>query len=143
MSNNVPHIHFYQAPGTTVDKAVRFWTAQRYSHVELELSPGESWSSSPRDGGVRCKPIHFSPEGWYTRPLPWLEVNAARRIFKAHEGKPYDYAGLFLRQVLNTRLKSERMFFCSEIVGAALGLPNPDKYSPGDLAELLVRGWRL
>lgn len=137
-----PKIHFYKAEGQKVDKLIRLWTGQRYSHVELELAPNESWSASPRDGGVRCKGIYFVPEHWDTLYLPWLEADTVRRIFQAHEGKPYDFAGLFLRQVLNSRFTSERMFFCSEIAGLALGLPNPDKYSPGDLAELLVRGWR-
>ena len=137
-----PRARFYKAEGTLTDKAVRTWTAQPYSHVELELSPGESWSASPRDGGVRRKDVTFVPDHWDTLTLPWLDVENARRVFRAHEGKPYDFAGLFLRQVLNSRFSSERTFFCSEIAALALGLPNPDKYSPGDLAELLARGWR-
>lgn len=137
-----PKAHFYKAEGALTDKAVRLWTGQPYSHVELELTPGESWSASPRDGGVRCRRIDFAPHHWDTIELPWLARSEARLVFLEHEGKPYDFAGLFLRQVLNTRLKSERMFFCSEIAGLALGLPGADKYSPGDLAELLARGWR-
>lgn len=129
--------HFYKGHGTRFDRLIRWWTLSPYSHVELELSESESWSSSPRDGGVREKRICYEPTHWDTLELPFANAHTARRFFRKHEGTRYDAAGLLLRQIIKSPWRSAERFFCSEICAAALGVPNGDLYSPGDLYKLL------
>lgn len=133
----VVRAHFYKADGTLFDKLIRWWTRSPYSHVELELSEGEWWSSSPRDGGVRTKKIVFSPYHWDTLELSAADAPSLRAFFKQREGTRYDAAGLLLTQIFKTPYRTRERFFCSEICAAALGVPDGDLYSPGDLYKLL------
>lgn len=111
------------------DWAVRRVTGSPFSHVELVIN-GESWSSSLRDGGVRCKRIQFDPAHWVVIDIPG-DQDYAHRWFLCHVGKPYDLLGLVRFVVPFPR--SARSWFCSEAVAAALKHKAPEKYSPGDL----------
>ena len=133
----VVRAHFYKADGTLFDKLIRWWTRSKYSHVELELGEGEWWSSSPRDGGVRTRKIIFNAYHWDTLELKDADAHALRAFFKQREGTRYDAAGLLLTQIFKTPYRSRERFFCSEICAAALGVPDGDLYSPGDMYKLL------
>lgn len=142
LPKNVPQrfkvrVHFYKAEGTRFDRLIRWWTRSPYSHVELELSEGEWWSSSPRDGGVRTKRVVLNPYHWDTVALSAADADALRSFFKQHEGTRYDAAGLLLTQIFKTPWRTRTRFFCSEICAYALGVPDGDLYSPGDLYNLL------
>jgi hypothetical protein len=111
---------------------VRKWTQSKYSHCELIFNDGVAASSSFSDGGVRFKEIEFDPEHWDIFDLPdALEANA-RKWFKDHEGDKYDVLGN-VRFVIGFVRSHERKWFCSEAMGAALGIQDPWRYSPGDL----------
>lgn len=117
--------------------AVRKWTKSSYSHVELVLSTGRAWSSSFEDGGVRSKLIDFDPARWDLVDLPPALEQAAVAWFEAHRGAGYDLVGN-LQFVLSPIPHSRRRWFCSEAVAAALGIPDPWRYSPGTLASALT-----
>jgi hypothetical protein len=59
-------IALYKGKKTITDKLISWWDRGLYSHVELVFSDGLCASSSPRDGGVRMKPIEL----WVCVPRP-------------------------------------------------------------------------
>ena len=118
-------------------RVVRWWTKSDYSHVELVLSTGRAWSSSFEDGGVRSKLIDFDPARWDLVDLPPALERAAVVWFEAHLGAGYDLVGN-LQFVVSPIPHSRRRWFCSEAVAAALGIPDPWRYSPGTLASALT-----
>ena len=118
-------------------RVVRWWTKSDYSHVELVLSTGRAWSSSFEDGGVRSKLIDFDLARWDLVDLPPALEQAAVAWFEAHRGAGYDLVGN-LQFVLSPIPHSRGRWFCSEAVAAALGIPDPWRYSPGTLASALT-----
>ena len=118
-------------------RAVRWWTKSAYSHVELVLTTGRAWSSSFEDGGVRSKLIDFDPARWDLVDLPPALEHAAVAWFEAHRGAGYDLVGN-LQFVISPIPHSRSRWFCSEAVAAALGIPDPWRYSPGTLASALT-----
>lgn len=111
---------------------IRWWTKSEYSHCELVV--GElSYSSSVQDGGVRCKEIEFDSERWDFVDLPWADPSHVLRHFRMTDGEPYGWTDLLWRQVFN-RPGDAVGAFCSEWCAAALGLSNPQQYSPATLA---------
>lgn len=135
---------FYRGAGTLVDRAIRGATRSRFSHVELvdldrliettRGAEGPTISASWRDGGVREATIAFTPEHWEWIPLqPWYRPDALD-LARAEIGKGYDLAGILLSQVFNTRRQASDRWFCSELCGHALGLPESHTLAPGDLA---------
>lgn len=118
-------------------RVVRWWTKSDYSHVELVLANRRAWSSSFEDGGVRAKLIDFDPARWDLVDLPPALEQAAVAWFEAHRGAGYDLVGN-LQFVLSPIPHSRRRWFCSEAVAAALGIPDPWRYSPGTLASALT-----
>lgn len=125
------------------NRLVRWWTKSPYSHVELVFYDGErltGWlaaSASNMDGGVRTKVIDFDPARWDFIELPEVLEDRAWQWFCEHDGAPYDLVGN-LQFVLAPIPHSQRRWFCSEAVAAALGIPDPWRYSPGTLASALT-----
>ena len=125
------------------NRLVRWWTKSPYSHVELIFYDGEKCagglaaSASNIDGGVRTKVIDFDPARWDFIDLPDELAERAWRWFREHDGAPYDLVGN-LQFVLAPIPHSQRRWFCSEAVAAALGIPDPWRYSPGTLASALT-----
>ncbi len=143
-------IAFYKGRGGTrwqrlQDRAIRLATRGQYSHVELiagaaihgEVAP--CLSSSGRDGGVRVKSILLKPESWDLAVLPRDPIKPAQFIYD-RIGAGYDYQGILLSHVLALGRHDETRWFCSEIVAAALGLPNPQRVSPQLLFDFVA--WR-
>lgn len=130
---------FYKGTGHIDDRVIRWVTRSAFSHVELLASPptagaGLAWSASGRDGGVRCKVITFHPDRWLFEPVPWAPANTFDRI-RPELGKPYDYRGILFTQLFNLRRHSARRWFCSELCAYALGLAEPQEFSPGSLCR--------
>lgn len=128
----------YKAPGDLVDRAVRLWTRSVYSHCELVLSDGRFVSSSPRDGGVRAKCIEPSSNTWDFVALPWVEQEDVEAALEREGGTGYDWIGIIGSQLLPIGIHSRKRWFCSEFCGAVMGLEKPERYSPGELAELVA-----
>lgn len=115
-------------------RLICWFTGSTYSHVELTID-GTSYSASARDGGVRGKRIDLSTGRWDVFDVDGDEV-AALRWFESHYGQRYDYAGV-ARFVLPFLPQRSGEWFCSEAVAAALGLPDPSRFAPGDMVSMV------
>ena len=133
----------YLGRGRWYDGAIRRFTGYDASHVELAWQDGLGWlgfSASPRDGGVRIKGIDFGSGNWRMTALD--RPDAARVIARCQqlvdEGAGYDWVGLALSMGFAAGRHHARAWFCSEVVGHALGLPSPHRLSPGHLEEIVI-----
>lgn len=118
------------------DWLVCAWTKSPYSHCELVID-GVCYSSSKRDGGVRAKEIDLKSGHWHVLEIGG-DKSAALKWFQGNSGARYDVAGLF-GFVLPFRTHNLNRWFCSEACAAALGIPEPWRYSPHDLFEHLIK----
>lgn len=125
------------------DRAIRLATRGRYSHVELigrtvlHGAFARCLSSSGRDGGVRAKHILLRPESWDLVELR-IEPLEPVNFICTRIGAGYDYTGLLFSQVLALGRHDETRWFCSEIIAASLGLPNPQRVSPQLLFDIVT-----
>ena len=117
-------------------RGVRFIDRGPYSHCELVFSDGMSGSASYIDGGVRLKRIDYKPEHWDFIDLPPSLEPYARDWFERNAGAPYDLMGN-VRFVLPWLSDSEKGWFCSEAMAAALKLKEPWRFGPNGLAAVL------
>jgi len=112
---------------------IAWWTRSAYSHCELVID-GWCYSSSIRDGGVRRKQIDLTQPHWTVINIDADEAKVLA-LFERTKGEPYGWLDLLTQQVLRTPFNDRRRWFCSEWVAAALGLPIPETWTPGMLAE--------
>lgn len=132
---------------------IKLWSGFKYSHTELVYKPSDApetwlWSSSTGDG-VTTRNIHFTPANWDFITLPYFNAIDAFDFFDAHEGEAYDWWGIILSQLFDTKLDNRKKWFCSEVVYAALVAGkffkgadaelNPATVSPKSLMELLKK----
>lgn len=122
-----------------LDQFICCLTGEPYSHVELvyDYSPitnvGLTWSSSSRDGGVRPTRIDFSSNRWEIYEIPTMYTeDEIVTWFNSRSGVKYDWFGS-IGVVLPFVRQEPSRYFCSEIVGMCLGVPNAHKLSPGRL----------
>lgn len=118
------------------NKFVRSWDRGRYSHCELIFSDGMSASASFMDKGVRFKDIQYDPAKWDIFELKSFDEIEARGWFEEHKGFAYDLSGN-IKFATGYIPDDPNKFFCSEAISAALGLPEPWRYSPNTLAAVL------
>lgn len=126
----------YKAPGAVTDRLVRIWTRSLYSHCELVLPDGRFVSSSPRNGGVRAKLIEPDPAAWDFIDLPFVDPAAVEALLMIEQGTGYDWLGILGSQALPLGISSATRWFCSEFCAQAMGIEQPQRYSPGALADL-------
>jgi len=142
------YIAFYKGHGGNFwqrcqDRAIRFFTRGKYSHCEIVISLDmlnseyECYSASPRDGGVRNKHMPLPPSKWDFAATE-AYYDEVTNFYDLHQGKKYDWLGV-LGFVLRTRQRPNR-YFCSEYIAEFLGFPEPWRFSPNDLYEILTRG---
>ncbi|MBQ4826537.1 hypothetical protein J4729_18600 [Leisingera sp. HS039] len=133
------------------DTAIRFATGGQYSHAEFIAGaaefdvPLECLSSSGRDGGVRAKPMVLRPSNWDLVQMA-IPPHGPAEFIRSRIGARYDYTGLLMSHVLAFGRHDECRWFCSEIIAAAVGLPNPQRLSPQLLFDVVtwrsdVSGW--
>ena len=111
--------------------AVRLWTRSPYSHCEAIFSDGLAASSSFLDGGVRFKKIDFDPAHWDFVDLD-CDESQVRQWFEQHQGAGYDLIGN-VSFVIGFVPDGKNKWSCAESVAAALGYPEPWRYSPAIL----------
>lgn len=123
------------------DWVIRKATRGIYSHCEIALALGdgvfECYSSSLRDGGVRCKTMRLPSDKWDLVELPATDMLTAKlqMIWLMTQDQPYDLIGS-LGVVLRVGNRPDK-WFCSEWCAAALGLPDGWRWSPNDLAAIV------
>ena len=138
-------IAFYKGPGTIFDRMIGFYTASKYSHVELIDDMGNWYTSSPRDGGVVIGRIFPTESHWDIYDID-INERLVVKFFHREMGKKYDWLGILLSQLFKMDIHNRNRWFCSEIVHGALieaGMSKihtkaSNKYDPGRLFNLLV-----
>lgn len=134
---------FYCAQGDWRDEVIRRVTGSPYSHAELlQAAPINRTalciSASKRDGAkVRTKVIAFKPGHWDFISVPHLCASQCWTRAAQHIGEPYDTIGAVL--TVTPIVTSRRgKWFCSELLGDAVGIQKPHTLTPGQLAEKLT-----
>lgn len=129
-----------------IDWGIRKATRGEYSHCEIavRLPDGkfDCYTSSHRDGGVRCKRMELPSDKWdlIELPKPNLTYGSAMKLWRETKGKKYDLSGVLAVKSVFRRLKfrqSPNKWFCSEWCAAVIGFGEPSKYSPSDLATVM------
>jgi hypothetical protein len=133
------YLALYKGRGTLFNRLIRLWTRSKYSHCEIVMRGGQWLSASAMDGGVRLKMIELDLAHWDLIPVPWADPAHIWDLFLVHEGKGYDWLGLFGSQLLPLTIDNRRRMFCSEFCAAALGFPLAQRYSPALLGEVVQR----
>ena len=136
-------LKFYKGRESIFSKSICFMTKSNYSHVEIyDTQSGLSYGVLTQEG-VFYKEREYKEEHWDTVGVPSM-FNSSIKQFIAHhlqvliERNPkYDYLGVMFTQLLNFRRHAEHKYFCSEFVAEALNIPNPHKYSPAMLKDLI------
>ncbi|MDO4440601.1 MAG: enoyl-CoA hydratase [Moraxella sp.] len=121
------------------DGITRFFTRGKYSHTEIAiaLSDGryECYTSSYRDGGVRCKVMDLFADKWELIPLS-ITHEQVKDYFKHTQGAGYDLWGALGAVALFKQ--SDKKFFCSEwCYNAIFGSDKGWRFSPSDLASMV------
>lgn len=132
------------------DNVIRKITRGQYSHCEIVIEKTEftgtghydsettytAYSSSPRDGGVRCKSINIHNGNWDVIPLPNVSESQVRSYFAKTQGKKYDWLGV-LGLVFGLK-QNRKKFFCSEwCFNAIFNSEQGWRFSPNQLAVIL------
>lgn len=115
--------------------ACRWWLGGPYTHAELIFSDGMAGTSRSAEGGVVLRRIEFDPKDW-----DFIEIvgdeEAARHWFEVHQGEGFDLLGL-LGFVWRRDIHRPPRWFCSEAIGAALGIAQPWRFDPNQLPIIL------
>lgn len=128
------------------DGLTRILTRGRYSHCEIAIRLAgqdsepqyECYSASLRDKGVRRKTMPLPSAKWDLIPLPDSVGGRLETLWAQTQGQGYDLPGAF--GVVFGLPENRRRWFCSEWVGAALGLSESWRFSPNDLAVIARMG---
>lgn len=120
------------------DNITRFFTRGKYSHCEIVVDMGNGryacYSSSYRDGGVRCKTMELDPQKWDLYPLA-IRPAQIEYYFEATKGSGYDLLGA-LGVVSGLRHRADK-YFCSEwCFNAITGGQEGWRFSPTQLGSL-------
>jgi len=133
-------IAFYKWKGDWLDKLIRLFTWQPYSHCELIFPSGESFSSSERDWGVRFKNIAYIEDNWdIVEYYVWkYEVERLYKLAKTQCWKKYDFFWILLSIVLPLWRQNPDKWFCSEICWYLLWVSEPHTLTPWDLYNEII-----
>jgi hypothetical protein len=125
------------------NRSVRAWLWIPYSHSELVFSDGMAFSCSWLDGGARLKRIEFDPGRWHIIDVPQQYDEAVTRQWaQAMVTGGTHYSLLMLAAFVAPpllRLISSRREVCSTAIALVLGIPDPRRYDPAELAAYLSR----
>ncbi|MCK3654925.1 enoyl-CoA hydratase [Pasteurellaceae bacterium Macca] len=151
MRSGEVYLALYKGEGNWVDKVIRVFTRGRYSHCEIAVFQREivghyhaeewfdSYSSSPRDGGVRCKKFSkFDRLNWDLIPLSGISEAQIHAFFHQTQGAKYDFVGAI--GILFGIRQSKTRWFCSEWCWQALGGEEGWRFSPSALGVIIKRG---
>lgn len=114
------------------------------THVEAILAEHDDGtvtigSASIRDGGVRTKRCHLTPEHWIIVDVPRWSVTKARNWFIKHNGEKYDIRGAFA-SAFPIQWKQKDRWFCNEAVGASAGVKSPEVMGPCQFSVMAIDG---
>jgi len=127
---------------TTQPVAGEYWCASSSA-----TDPMPTWSPrrAGKSGGVRFKRIDVSDRSkWLMVDLGWMSTTQRRiaaQWFADHQGAMYDWQAILGFLAWFIPHKADR-WACHEAVGAALGVPEPDRLDPASLCAVLQIGPR-
>ncbi len=121
------------------DWLTRTSTKGEFSHVELVIHYDDMgydcYSSSSRDGGVRCKHIDVETDNWVLVHID-ADVLQIKRYYDETKHQKYDLLGAIASTIPFIQLKNRQ--FCSEWVFNAIKIGSKAgwRFSPNDLFEM-------
>ena len=126
--------------GWWLTRLVQKGTYSNVTHVEAILAEHEDGSvtigsSSVREGGVRIKRCHLTPEHWIIVDVPRWSAETAKQWFEKHDGEPYDWRGAFA-SCMPFQWGESKQWFCNGAVGAAVGLDSPEIFGPAQFTAI-------
>lgn len=130
------YLALYKAKGNWVNSLIRWKTDSIYSHCEI-IVDGWMYSSTVRDGGVRCKIDSTDSEHWDLIPILFNNGESVLKHYSDTKNNPYGWIDMIQSQIFKRKTKDNKGDFCSEWCAAALNIPNPQQYSPDELGELI------
>ncbi|EOV1173356.1 hypothetical protein ACOLZ1_002889 [Vibrio fluvialis] len=122
-----------------LDWLTRTSTKGEFSHVEIAINYGDlgydCYSSSNRDGGVRCKTIDVTTENWVLVPID-ADALQIHNYYNSTKHQKYDLLGAIASTVPFVQVKNKQ--FCSEWCFNAIkqGSKAGWRFSPNDLYEM-------
>lgn len=133
------------------DWLIRKATKGQYSHCEIAVECEinftdryssdivyDCYSSSVRDGGVRCKRINLNDDKWDLVLLTGVTSEQIEYYYKLTKGRKYDWFGA-IGVIFCTPERRDR-FFCSEWCANAISYNNEGwRFSPNHLAAIFRR----
>lgn len=136
------YLAFQKGQRRRIEWLTRFVTRSIYCHVEVFETSGPlragdvltMWSSDSWTGCVRPRTEVYDPDFWDVVHVPWAPPDGIRRV-EALDGCPYDKKALFFTQFINLRLSNAGQYICTAVAGEAIGLVNPERYSPQELKD--------
>lgn len=134
--NIVVKLAVYIGKGKIGNSIIRVWTGRQESHCEL-IVDGLAYSSSVMDKGVRKKYINLESGKWHVVDIPWASKEQIIAYYEKTKSNKYGWWSLISSQVFNRNRDSSNTDFCSGWCAEALGIPNPNAYSPGTLTDLI------
>jgi hypothetical protein len=112
----------------------------RVTHVEAILAEHEDGSvtigsASLREGGVRFKRCHLTPEHWIIVDVPRWDAAKAAQWFAEHDGEKYDWRGAFA-SCMPFAWGRKNEWFCNGAVGESVGLNSSEIFGPSQFASI-------
>ncbi len=144
------YLAFYQGrKNVTGIKSALFWvmdwltrtaTKGKFSHVELAIQYGDKfmcYSSSSRDGGVRCKEMDVTNDNWVLVPVS-VDALRVQHYFALTKHQKYDLLGAIASTIPFVQFKNRQ--FCSEWCFNAIkqGSKAGWRFSPNDLYAMSI-----
>ena len=126
----------YKGKGNWVNSIIRWRSQSIYSHCELVVD-GWMYSSTVRDGGVRCKIGYLPEEDWDIIPIHFTNGESILLHYSETKDNPYGWRDLAQSQIFGRSTADDKGDFCSEWCAAAIGLPNAATYTPERLGEVV------
>ncbi len=127
----------YKGKGGLANSLIRWKSKSIYSHCELVVD-GWMYSSTVRDGGVRCKIDYLPEEEWDIIPIHFNNGESILSHYYETKNNPYGWRDLIQSQIFNRPTADDRGDFCSEWCAKALGIPDAQHYDPARLGELVT-----
>ena len=129
-------IAFFKGTDNLLDTVTRAWMRGRYSHAEVVID--DLWyTASPFEGGIRSKKNLAKPDQWDFINLI-IDKKRVKKWFDDHEGRKYDYMGLF-GFAIRPLTGDPKRFFCSEAIALSIGLEDAWRLDPNSLYIIVKR----
>ena len=129
-------------------RLIRWWTRGRESHVGIsfEQAVGRYQThhrvlDASADLGVWMHIVSICPDEWELEPVPWITEQDVKDLYDNEWGCGYDWRGILGSQIFPRAKQHPDKWFCSELAGALLKIPEPQRLSPHHL-RLVVQAMR-